>query len=1139
MPEYLAPGVYVEEVDTGSKPIEGVSTSTTGMVGVTERGPVNIPILVTSTGEFTRWFGERLNILDFSNGDDRHCYLPHAVQGFFDNGGKRVYVTRVLDTVGAVNAAVFLFDRGDIGSLQTMLLRGAAELTGTAANPPRLVVLDTMGLNPNDWIRVGDGSQAEYRQLDGAPGTDHTMIATNFPMNRSHQVGDTVEAFTRTTMLSLYTIVGDQEAGAQILTIQGDSLNLATLQADALAGTALVEVSGADGKEYRFLTDVRHITPVTASDSQATVQLDSPLTMAYANASSVQPLDITGVAAAASSVDTAYTAGDRLLFADSNSGFTAADILVVDRTNDDQEARLIGSLEVFTIDNGAYEDYPGGSLVEEVTIDAAGTTLDGLTVALATSMKLHSVDGLMVGEHLLVGPAGPNQDPVAIRAIDAGSLIVTLAGGMLHGHSNTDPVQPALRSLTATASAGSSFLAVDNRLGIIEGDVIKLSDASNTEYLTVTAVPGRATNPVAPDAGNFVVFPPIRNDYSTTAKVELQTAPAIVASTPATVTVLDAAPGETELLTTSATGFAVNDFLRLTTGSGAVFYHQLAIAPVSRVPDTITLQTALLFNHSTGSVVTARKPLFTVQALDAGAWGNRLRISVSDEDPGLVAKTDLTDHGPATRIRLGSLAGVEPGTVLELQDPATDEPIGGLLKVNAINRSTGDIALAGTGLDGPQQAAIVALPPGSFLKAVSREFSLTVYLLRQPDPAMPSRNNTILDAESFRYLSMDPRHSHYIHNVIGDINGPIRQSDRRPDGDSWYIRVHDLAQDLIEPTRTTTLESSRLGPEALIDILPDGREMPARHALYSGDDSIATLTDDDYIGEDNVVPEDRTGLQSLRNVEEISIVGIPGRTSMKIQSALINHCEQARFRFAVLDGPQPPKDTIPDVQALRQNYDTKYAAIYYPWLVIPDPFPTNLARVANYPIPPSGHTLGIYARTDIERGVHKAPANEDVRGIVGLQRVLNKEQQDILNPYPVNINVIRDFRDNNRGIRVYGGRVITSDSDWKYVNVRRLLIFIEASIERGLQWVVFEPNAEPLWARVSRSISNFLTLVWRNGALEGTKPEEAYFVKCDRTTMTQTDIDSGRLICLVGVAPVKPAEYVIIRIGLWTAHADS
>jgi phage tail sheath protein FI len=257
-----------------------------------------------------------------------------------------------------------------------------------------------------------------------------------------------------------------------------------------------------------------------------------------------------------------------------------------------------------------------------------------------------------------------------------------------------------------------------------------------------------------------------------------------------------------------------------------------------------------------------------------------------------------------------------------------------------------------------------------------------------------------------------------------------------------------------------------------------------------------------------------------------------------MQNALIAHCELMRYRVAVLDGPRPPHDTLSDVQTQRQQYDTKYAALYHPWLLISDPYPVNLSQIADYPIPPSGHVVGIYARTDIERGVHKAPANEVVRGITGLQRILNKEQHDILNPYPVNINVIRDFRDNNRGIRVYGGRVITSDPDWKYVNVRRLLIFIEASIDRGLQWVVFEPNAEPLWARVRRSISNFLTLVWRNGGLEGTKVEEAYFVKCDRTTMTQTDIDSGRLICVVGVAPVKPAEFVIVRIGLWTAHAE-
>jgi uncharacterized protein len=1135
MPEYLAPGVYVEEVDTGSKPIEGVSTSTAGMVGVTERGPVNVPILVTSMGEFTRWFGERLNILDFSNGSDRHCYLPNAVQGFFENGGKRVFITRALDTDGAVKASMNLFDRGSLTSANTLLLRSAAELTGTAANLPRLVVLDASAISKDDWVRVGDGSLAEYRQVAANPSTDDSLVAMNFPMNRSHAAGDTVEEFTRVTSGAALTLIGDEESGSKTIDVQGTNAAIG-----ALAAGTLVEISRSNGLEYRFVTAVSGVIAVTASNSQATLTLDSSLSMPYADGATVQPLDISGVATATSTLDTAYTAGDRALFVASKSGnFSNANrLVIVDSGSDDQEARLIGALRSLALANGAYENYPAGSLAEKVTITADARQLNGATVATAKTITLDSAAGLSVGQTLLVGPAGPNRDTAVIQAVNTSTNQVTLTAGLAHAHASADPVLPASKKLTADASAGASFLALDNRLGLVEGDLVRISDISNSEILTITAVPGRSSNPVAPDAGNLLVSPPIASAFAEGSQVERLNASTVVAGTKATVTVLDAAAGNEALLVARGTGFGSGDILRLTTSSGEIFFHTLTAAPVTPTPDTVTLSEALLFNHPLGAVVVGREALINVQALDAGAWGNRLRISIEDESPGLVASANLAQFGPVTRIRLSSAAGVEPGTMLELLDPDTEEPVGALLKVAAINRSTGDITLAGAGLDATQQAAIAALSPGSYLKVRSREFILTVRLLRQPDPAMPSRNNTVIDTETFRYLSMDPRHSRYIHKVIGDINGALRQSDRRPEGESLYIRVRDTAQDLTDPTKTTTLESVRLGPEALTDLLPDGRQLPARHALYKGDDSIATLTDDHYIGSDSTVPENRTGLQSLRNLEEVSIVAVPGRTSVKIQNAVINHCELMRYRFAVLDGPQPPKDTLTDVQTLRQQFDTKYAAIYYPWLVIPDPYPANLARVANYPIPPSGHMLGVYARTDIERGVHKAPANEVVKGIVGLQRLLNKEQQDILNPYPVNINVIRDFRTNNRGIRVYGGRVITSDSDWKYVNVRRLLIFIEASIDRGLQWVVFEPNAEPLWARVKRSASNFLTLVWRNGALEGTKPEEAFFVKCDRTTMTQTDIDSGRLICLIGVAPVKPAEFVIIRIGLWTAHAE-
>ncbi|MFQ5813111.1 MAG: phage tail sheath family protein [Anaerolineae bacterium] len=304
---------------------------------------------------------------------------------------------------------------------------------------------------------------------------------------------------------------------------------------------------------------------------------------------------------------------------------------------------------------------------------------------------------------------------------------------------------------------------------------------------------------------------------------------------------------------------------------------------------------------------------------------------------------------------------------------------------------------------------------------------------------------------------------------------------------------------------------------------PDGSWLQ----LTGGDDG-SPPPDDAFIGED-LGPGQRSGIQALTDIDQISIVAVPGKTAQAIHNALIIHCENLMDRFAVLD---PPEDTdIQGVQDFRNLYDTKYAALYYPWMTVRD----RLVNVERN-LPPSGHIIGIYARIDIERGVHKAPANEVIRGIVGLEQIINKREQDILNPN--NISVLRDFRARGRGYRVWGARCITSDPDWKYVNVRRLFIFLEESLEEGTQWVVFEPNDERLWARVRQSVTNFLTRVWRDGALMGKSPEEAFFVKCDRTTMTQDDIDIGRLIMLIGVAPVKPAEFVIIRIGQWAGGSE-
>jgi phage tail sheath protein FI len=234
-------------------------------------------------------------------------------------------------------------------------------------------------------------------------------------------------------------------------------------------------------------------------------------------------------------------------------------------------------------------------------------------------------------------------------------------------------------------------------------------------------------------------------------------------------------------------------------------------------------------------------------------------------------------------------------------------------------------------------------------------------------------------------------------------------------------------------------------------------------------------------------------------------------------------------RFAVLDpvpGTTGQPATLGQIVDQRNLYDTKYAALYYPRVLIADDL-----TGANRPIGPSGHVCGVYARTDSVRGVHKAPANEVVRGVTGFEAVISRGQHEVLNP--VNINVLRDLRTQRRGLRVYGARCLTSEPAWNYVNVRRLFIFLEESLDEGTQSYVFEPNDERLWARIRDTVTIFLTRVWRDGALLGSTPEEAFFVRCDRSTMGDDDILNGRLIMEIGVAPVRPAEFVVLRIGQW------
>jgi phage tail sheath protein FI len=318
------------------------------------------------------------------------------------------------------------------------------------------------------------------------------------------------------------------------------------------------------------------------------------------------------------------------------------------------------------------------------------------------------------------------------------------------------------------------------------------------------------------------------------------------------------------------------------------------------------------------------------------------------------------------------------------------------------------------------------------------------------------------------------------------------------------------------PGVPTRLEGGRDGLEASPDDL-NGKEADPDHA-----------------------DQKATGLAALGEIDDIAIVAIPDGAAFEDEdnriiatTYLLGHAESLRYRIAVVDGPRGA--SLNEIRRFRGKFDSKYGALYHPWIEIHDPLerPSQGAPPRRLLLPPSGFVAGIYARSDIERGVHKAPANEVVRGLTKFELNINKARQDVLNPE--SINALRFFE--GRGNRVWGVRTMTSDQEWKYVNVRRLFIYLEHSIDKGMQFAVFEPNNQQLWANVRQTVEDFLLVLWRDGALLGDKPEQAFFVRCDRTTMSQNDLDNGRLICLIGVAPTKPAEFVIFRIGQFTADA--
>jgi len=307
----------------------------------------------------------------------------------------------------------------------------------------------------------------------------------------------------------------------------------------------------------------------------------------------------------------------------------------------------------------------------------------------------------------------------------------------------------------------------------------------------------------------------------------------------------------------------------------------------------------------------------------------------------------------------------------------------------------------------------------------------------------------------------------------------------------------------------------------------------------AGTTALAKISSDAVVGD----AAERSGISGLEIADDVTMVCCPDLMALYqaeylsmeavkgVQLAMIAHCENLKDRFAILDCP--PGLNPQQVKDWRMNiagYDTKYGAVYYPWIKVANPLGGDPILV-----PPSGYMAGIYARSDNERGVHKAPANEVIRGATGVEMRITKSEQDILNP--IGVNCIRSFP--GRGIRVWGARTLSSDASWRYINVRRLFNFVEKSIQGGTQWIVFEPNDADLWARIRRDITAFLTNVWRTGALFGATPAQAFYVKCDEETNPPSIRDAGQVIIEVGMAPVKPAEFVIFRISQWAAGSET
>lgn len=517
------------------------------------------------------------------------------------------------------------------------------------------------------------------------------------------------------------------------------------------------------------------------------------------------------------------------------------------------------------------------------------------------------------------------------------------------------------------------------------------------------------------------------------------------------------------------------------------------------------------------------RPTLAFEARDPGAWGNEIEVRLALSHRAATASLPLTTLDRST-LRVASVTGFALGTLVRLlqENPL---PVEVHRIVTAVDAAAGTLTF-----DSPLPAAFdLASPLARPISLESLELGLTVL-----------RHGRVEEIRSG--LGLSPQHAAYIESALATSN---------------LVRVMDLQR-----------EDSAATP------WPARLPVSSRALLTGGRDGIRALTAARFIGESGA--DLKRGLRTLERVDEVSLVAIPDLFVRPVpvasfaprpavpcdpcieccdeppaalplpppllerapdlpleevydaQAALVLHCETQRDRIALLDpppfSPGEPKG-ISAVRAWRQRFDSSFAALYFPWVRIADPLPGALERTRE--LPPSAHATGVIARTDLARGVHKAPANEELRWVTGLAFDVAPAEQEILNPE--GINCLRAFP--GRGLRVYGARTLSSNSQLRYLPVRRLLLWIGETLEESLAWAVFEPHTQVLRQAIALSIESFLSALWAAGALTGSRASEAYTVRCNEANNPQDAIDRGELLAEVGVAPTVPAEFVVLSIG--------